>query len=227
LTAIGSEPPEAFLQELRELGYVEGKNVVIEFRTSGGKPERLPELAAELVRLKVDVIVADTAGEVTAAKNATTTIPIVMLGVADPVALGLVADLAHPGGNITGMATLSPELSGKRLELLKEVVPKLSRVALLTPGFRSFRTSIEETKVAAQALRLQLDIVEARRADELEGAFNTAKKQHADALVQVQATSLILTNHVLSSSPQTVACPSCISVAAAWRLAGSCLMGKT
>src|SRR5215470_14879837 len=148
LTGIGSAPNEAFLQGLRDLGYVEGKNILIEFRTTGGKIERQPELAAELVRLKVDVIVADTAGEVTAAKNATATIPIVMRSVADPIALGLVASLAHPGGNITGIATLAPELSGKRLELLKEIIPKLSRVALLTPPSQAWRTSIEETEVA-------------------------------------------------------------------------------
>src|SRR5262245_20956470 len=133
LTGVGSAPTKAFLQGLRDLAYVEGKNILIEFRTTGGKSERLPELATELVRLKVDVIVADTAGEVSAAKNATATIPIVMRGVADPIALGLVASLAYPGGNITGVATLAPELSGKRLELLKEVIPKLSRVAFLTP----------------------------------------------------------------------------------------------
>src|SRR5215831_7921921 len=128
-TCVGSAPIEAFLQGLRDLDYVEGRNILIEFRTTGGKSKLLHELAAELVRLKVDVIVADTADEITAAKNATSTIPIVMRGVADPTALGLVASLAHPGGNITGIATLSPELSGKRLELLKEVIPKLSRVA--------------------------------------------------------------------------------------------------
>src|SRR5262249_53445058 len=143
-TGVGSAPTEAFLQGLRDLGYVEGRNILIEFRTTGGKSKLLPELAAELVRLKVDVIVADTADEITAAKNATSTIPIVMRGVADPTALGLVASLAHPGGNITGIATLSPELSGKRLELLKEVIPKLSRVALLTPLGEAFRTSIKE-----------------------------------------------------------------------------------
>jgi putative tryptophan/tyrosine transport system substrate-binding protein len=131
LTAVGSAPIGAFLQRLRDLGYVEGKNMLVEFRSTGGKSKRLPELAAELVRLKVDVIVADTAAEVTAAKNTTATIPIVMRSVSDPIALGLVASLAHPGGNITGMASLSPELSGKRLELLKEVIPKLSRVAFL------------------------------------------------------------------------------------------------
>jgi putative tryptophan/tyrosine transport system substrate-binding protein len=133
LTGVGSAPNEEFLQGLRDLGYVEGRNILIEFRTTGGRPERRPELAAELVRLKVDVIVADTAGEVTAAKNATATIPIVMRSVADPIALGLVASLAHPGGNITGVASLAPELSGKRLELLKEIIPKLSRVALPAP----------------------------------------------------------------------------------------------
>src|SRR5262245_46018302 len=125
LTGIGSAPNKAFLQGLYDLGYVEGKNILIGFRTAGGKSERRPELAAELVRLKVDVIVADTAGEVTAAKNATATIPIVMRGVNDPIALGLVASLAHPGGNIRGVATLAPELSGKRLERLKEATTKL------------------------------------------------------------------------------------------------------
>jgi putative tryptophan/tyrosine transport system substrate-binding protein len=190
LTGVGSGPNEAFLQGLRDLGYVEGKNILIEFRTTGGKFERLPELAAELVQLRVDVIVADTAGEVTAAKNATATIPIVMRGVSDPIALGLVASLAHPGGNITGMAVLAPELSGKRLELLKEVIPKLSRVALLTTPGKAWRTSIKETEVAAQALGLQLQILQVREVDELEGVFDAAKTQRAGALVQVQATSL-------------------------------------
>ena len=190
LTGVGSAPNEAFLQGLRDLGYVEGKNILIEFRTTGGKSERRPELAAELVRLRVDVIVADTAGEVTAVKDATATIPIVMRSVADPIALGLVASLANPGGNITGVAGLAPELSGKRVELLKEVIPKLSRVALLTPPVKAWRTSIKETEVAAQALGLQLQILQVRGADELEGAFDAAKKQRAGALVQVSATSL-------------------------------------
>src|SRR5215831_17947174 len=189
LTSVGSAPNEAFLQGLRDLGYVEGKNILIEFRTTGGKYERLPELAAELVQRKVDVIVADTAPEVIAAKNATATIPIVMRGVADPIASGFVATLAHPGGNVTGMATLAPELSGKRLELLKEVIPKLSRVALLTPPSQAWRTTIEETEVAAQALGLQLQILQARGADELEGAFDAAKKQRVEALVQVPSTT--------------------------------------
>ena len=191
LTGVGSAPNKGFLQGLRDLGYVEGKNILIEFRTTEGKSEGHAELAAELVRLKVDVIVADTAGEVTAAKNATTTIPIVMRGVADPIALGLVASLAHPGGNITGIATLAPDLSGKRLELLKEVIPKLSRVAFLTPPVKAFRTSIKETEVAAQALGLQLQILQAMGANELEGAFEAAKKQRAGAVLLAQATSLL------------------------------------
>jgi putative tryptophan/tyrosine transport system substrate-binding protein len=190
LTGVSSAPQKTFLQGLSDLGYVEGKNILIEFRTTGGKSERHPELAAELVRLKVDVIVADTASDVTAAKNATATIPIVMRGVSDPIALGLVATLAHPGGNITGMAVLAPELSGKRLELLKEVIPKLSRVALLTTPGKAWRTSIKETEVAAQALGLQLQILQVREVDELEGVFDAAKRQRAGALVQVQATSL-------------------------------------
>ena len=113
-----------------------------------------------------------------------------MRGVADPIALGLIATLAHPGGNITGVATLAPELSGKRLELLKEVIPKLSRVAFLTPPAKAFRTSIKETELAAQTLGLQLQVLQISGADELEGAFNAAKKLRAGALVQAQATSL-------------------------------------
>ena len=121
---------EAFRQGLRELGYVEGKNIVIEYRYAEGKLDRLPALAAELVRLKVDVIVATGPPSTRAAKEATATIPIVMAQDSDPVGTGFVASLARPGGNITGLATLAPELSGKRLELLKEIVPKLSRVAV-------------------------------------------------------------------------------------------------
>jgi putative ABC transport system substrate-binding protein len=191
LASIGAAPNKAFLQGLHDLGYVEGKNIFIEFRTTEGKSERLPKLAAELVRLKVDVIVADNSGEVRAAKNATATIPIVMRAVADPIALGLVASLAHPGGNITGIAALAPELSGKRLELLKEVIPELSRVAFFIPPVKAFRTSIKETEVAAQALGLQLQVLQIRGADELEGAFDAAKEQRAGALMEAQATSFL------------------------------------
>ena len=193
LTGVGSAPNDAFLQGLRDLGYVEGKNILIEFRTTGGKSERLlAELAAELGRLKVDVIVANTAPAVIAAKNAMPTIPIVMRDVADPIALGLVASLAHPGGNITGVATLAPELSGKRLELLKEVIPKLSRVAFLTPPGKGLRTSIKETEVVAQTLGLQLQVL-LKLGEQMnwEGAFDVAKKQRAGALLEAQATSFV------------------------------------
>src|SRR5262245_40825412 len=189
LTGVGSAPSKAFLQGLRDLGYIEGKNILIEFRTTEGKSERWPELAAELVRLKVDIIVANTAPAVIAAKNAMPTIPIVMRNVADPIALGLLASLAHPGGNIPGIATVAPEFSGKRLELLKEVIPKLSRVAFLSSPAKGFRTSIKETEVVAQALGLQLQILQIRGADELEGAFDVAKKQGAGALLEAQAAS--------------------------------------
>ena len=122
---------EAFRQGLRELGYVEGKNIAIEWRWAEGKFDRLPDLAAELLRLKVDIIVSAGPAATRAAKKATTTIPIVMTNEGDPVGTGFVASLARPGGNITGLSTLAPELDGKRLELLKETVPKLSRVAVI------------------------------------------------------------------------------------------------
>ena len=190
LADVGSAPPEAFVQGLRDLGYVERKNVVFEFRTTGGKPGRYPELAEQLVQAKVDVIVAGGAGAIRAAKNASATIPIVMAHVNDPIALGLVASLAHPGGNITGISNLSPELSGKRLELLKEVIPKVYRVAVLTYGGAAMQTSIKETENAAQSLRLQVQILKLKAPDEIESAFDAATKQHADALVQIQAAFL-------------------------------------
>ena len=187
LTNAGSVPSKAFVQGLRDLGYIEGKNVAFEVRTAEGKSKRLPQLAAELVALKVDVIVAGGASTVTAAKNATKTIPIVMSSVNDPIAVGLVASLAHPGGNITGISNLSPELSGKRLELLKEVIPKMHRVAVLAYRADVMRTSIKETEVAGQSLGLQLQYLEVTAADQIESAFDAAKKQRADALVQIQA----------------------------------------
>ena len=157
---------EAFRQGLRELGYVEGKNIVIEWRYAEGKLDRLPALAAELVRLKVDVIVTAGRTATRAAKEATKTIPIVMTQDSDPVGNGFVASLARPGGNITGLSTLSPELSGKRLELLKEIVPKLSRVAVLgtstNPGNAQ---TLKEMELAAGAfgVKLQyLDVLESQ-----------------------------------------------------------------
>ena len=220
LTSVGSAPNKAFLQGLRDLGYVEGKNILIEFRTTGGKSERLPELAAELVRLKVDVIVADTASHVTAAKNATATIPIVMRSVADPIALGLVASLAHPGGNITGMATLAPELSGKRLELLKEVIPKLSRVALLTPEFPAFRTSIKETEVAAQRWACNFRFSNSGRRMNWKTHL-TRRKSNVPALsCKFKPPLCCLTNRASSISPQKTACRQCTLTDVALSLVG-------
>jgi ABC-type uncharacterized transport system substrate-binding protein len=173
---------EAFRQGLRELGFIEGKNIAIEYRSAEGKPDRLPELAAELVRLKVDCIV--TAGETPtrAAKQATSTIPIIMTTVGDPVVLGFAASLARPGGNITGLTTNSPDLAGKRLELLKETIPKLSRVAVFSDP-RSATTELKETEAAARSLKVQLIFLEAQNLDDLENAFRSSTKSHADAIV--------------------------------------------
>ena len=187
LTSSGRASFEAFATALRQLGYVEGKSVIFEFRTTENTAQLQPELAAELTQLKVDAIVAVGAGAIRAAKNATSTIPIVMSEVNDPITLGFVASLAHPGGNITGMSNLSPELSGKRLEMLKEVVPRASRIAVLAYRGEAMRSSIKETEVAAQSLRLQVQILEVKAPDEIDSALDAAKKQRADALVQIQA----------------------------------------
>jgi putative ABC transport system substrate-binding protein len=189
---------EAFRQGLRELGYVEGENIVIEWRSVEGKADRLPGLAAELVRLNVDVIV--TAGpQVThAAKKATVTIPIVMTFDPDPVGSGFVVSLARPGGNITGLSTLAPEISGKQLELLKEIVPRLSRVAVLgsstTPGNAQ---SLKETELAARALAVQLQYLDVRDPKDIETAFRTASKGRADAV-------LVLPSPVLTSQRKQI-----------------------
>ena len=152
---------EAFRQGLRELGYVEGKNIVIELRAAEGKPDRERALAAELVRLKVDVIVTVGSRYTRAAKEATSTIPIVMAQDPDPVGNGFVASLARPGGNITGLATLAPELSGKRLELLKEIVPELSRVAVFgTSTIPGNAQALRETELAAKGLGVKLQYLD-------------------------------------------------------------------
>jgi putative ABC transport system substrate-binding protein len=177
-TSSSSSPREALIKGLRELGYVHGQNIVIEWRYAEGNTERLPTLADELVRLRVDVLVA--AGgtpPALAAKRATTTIPIVMTNVGDPVESGLVASLARPGGNITGLTSASPHLSGKRLELLKEVLPGLSRVAVLwNPANPSAALQFKETQAAARALGLQIQSLEARGPDDFEHAFGAAKR---------------------------------------------------
>jgi putative ABC transport system substrate-binding protein len=175
---------ETFKEGLRDLGYVEGKNIIIEYRNAEGKIERYSDLVADLVGLKVDVIFTSSTPGALAAKNATKTIPIVFTNVGDPVANGLVASLARPGGNITGRSTLAPELSGKGLELLKETIPKLSRVAVVwNPDNPGKTSSFKETEVAAQALRLQLQSLEVRGPNDVEPAFQAAKKERAGALI--------------------------------------------
>ena len=179
---------DAFLQGLRDLGYVEGRNVVIEYRDADGKLERLPVLAAELVALKVDVIVA-AAGTLAAlaAHQATKTIPIVVIGVGDPMMSGLVTSLARPGGNVTGLSALSPELTSKWLELLKQAVPAVGRVALLLqPGALGERTEkdiVNEAGIAARALGVQLQVVEARGPADFDRAFSEMTSARAGALM--------------------------------------------
>ena len=182
---------EAFRQGLRELGYVEGKNIVIESRYAEGKLDRLPALAAELVRLKVDIIVTAGGQATRAAKEATPTIPIVMTNDPDPVGSGFVASLARPGGNITGLSTLAPELSGKRLELLREVVPKLSRVAIVgTSTQAGHAQAIKELELAAKAFNVQIQYLDVLDSKDIETAFRAAAKGRADGVLTL--TSPIL-----------------------------------
>jgi putative ABC transport system substrate-binding protein len=177
---------EAFRQGLRDLGYVEGRNVVIEYRDAEGKFERLPALAADLVALKVDVIVTSETPAALAAKQATTTIPIVFSFAVDPVTSGLVASLARPGGNVTGLATLLPELVGKRLEQLTQAVPGVSRVAVLwQPGSQVERTEkdvLKRAEVAARAVGVRLQFVEARGPENFDRAFSDMTSVRVGAL---------------------------------------------
>ena len=177
---------EAFRQELSKLGWIEGKNITIEYRFAEQKTERLPELAADLVRLKVDLIVVTGGPPALAAKKATTTIPIVMANAADPVGAGLVASLARPGGNVTGLSSLAPELNTKRLEILKDAVPKLARVGLLRPPGDSVASDLQlkELRPAALALKLKLEEIETQPdAKGLESAFQTAKQKQVGAIM--------------------------------------------
>ena len=181
---------DAFQQELSKLGWIEGKNVTIEYRFAEGKgTTRLSELAADLVRLKVDLIVVTDTPSSLAAKSATTTIPIVMVSVGDPVSAGLVASLARPGGNVTGFSNLSVELNTKRLEILTDAVPKLARVGLLRPVGGSDR-QLKNLRAAALALKLKLEEIETQRdAKGLESAFQTAKQKQVGAIMTTTSTS--------------------------------------
>jgi ABC-type uncharacterized transport system substrate-binding protein len=177
---------EAFRQELSKLGWIEGKNIIIEYRFAEQRQERLPELAAELVRLKVDLIVTAGAPPALAAKKATTTIPIVMATTGDPVGAGLVASLARPGANVTGLSALSVDLGTKRLEILRDAVPKLVRVGLLWPGTGQ-QSQMKELRAAAPALRIKLEEIETQAdAKALETAFRSAKQKQVNAIMTTQ-----------------------------------------
>ena len=184
----------AFRQGLRELGYVEGQNLVIEYRSADGRAERFPDLATELVRLKVDVIVTRGTSAALAAKHVTETIPIVMASSGDPAAYGIVASLARPGGNVTGLHTIvPPELGGKRLQLLKEVLPGLSRVGvLLDSGDVYSRLMVREIERVAHTMGIRLQSVETRRPADLERAFEAALLDRVDALITVEGVLTVM-----------------------------------
>ena len=182
---------EAFQHGLKELGYIEEKNVTIEYKFAQGTLGRLPDLAEELVRSKVDVIVVGGSTATRAAKKATNQIPIIMINVTDPVVLGLIVSLARPGGNTTGLTNLAPELGGKRLELLKEIVPQLSRVAVLgDPNSPAYGPQLKELELAARTLSLQLQPVEVRGPGDLESAFSVMIKGRAGALIGLQQPTI-------------------------------------
>jgi putative ABC transport system substrate-binding protein len=189
---------EAFRQELSKLGWIEGKNITIEYRFAEQKPDRLPELAADLVRLKVDLIVVTGTPSALAAKNATTTIPIVMTSSPDPVATGLVASLARPGGNVTGFSSLANELNTKRLEILKDAVPKLVLVGLLRPagggagGGVGIALQLKELRAAAVALKLKLEEIDTEAdAKGLESAFQTATQKQVRAIITTSGRAFL------------------------------------
>src|SRR5215831_17139713 len=189
---------EAFQQGLRELGYSEGKNIVIEWRSAEGKVDRLPAFASELVRLKVDIIVTASSAATRAAKEATVTIPIVMTNDADPVGAGFVSSLARPGGNITGLANFNPELSGKRVELLKEIAPNLSRVAVFgTSTTPDNAQLLRETELAAGAFGVKLQYVDILSPKDLETAFRAASKGALTRLWSCRVLWSILIEHRL------------------------------
>src|ERR1043165_8509912 len=180
---------DAFRQGLRELGYIEGKNILIEFRYTEGKTDRYSELAAELVRLKSNVIVTGGSTLTRAVKEATSTIPIVMANDSDPVRNGFIASLARPGGNVTGLSTLAPEISGKRLDILKEINPKLSRVVVLGTSTRPGNAqSLKEVEIAAGAFKMEIQYRDVLDANDIEEAFRAATKGRAEAMLLLQSS---------------------------------------
>jgi ABC-type uncharacterized transport system substrate-binding protein len=221
---------EALRQELSKLGWIEGKNIAIEYRFADNKgPERLPELAADLARLKVDLIVVPGAPAL-AAKNATTAIPIVMIYTPDPVGLGLVASLARPGGNVTGLAALAPELNTKRLEILKDAIPKLDRVGLLRRPVVNVGQDLQmkELRLAALALKLKLEEIDTQLdAKGLENAFQTAKQKQVGAIMTTALRTFSPKESGSSSLLENTACRLLTSRRSLSMRAGLCSMERT
>jgi putative tryptophan/tyrosine transport system substrate-binding protein len=190
LAPAGSPTYVAFYQGLRDLGYIEGQNLLIEYREYGSRRERLASLATELVKLNVDVIFASGSEATHAARQASATIPIVMTST-DPLRQGFIASLARPGGNVTGLSLMGPEVSGKRLQLLREIVPGLAKVALFwDPNDPGAEFSVKETQAAAETLSLKIQVLETRRADDFEAAFQAAAKEEARAVILVPAPAI-------------------------------------
>ena len=221
---------DAFRQELSKLGWIEGKNIAVEHRFPEGNSERVSELAAELVRLKVDLIVVSGITAALAAKKATTTIPIVMTSVVDPVGAGLVASLARPGGNVTGFSNLSVELNTKRLEILEDAVPKLARVGLLRPPRDSALTdlSLKELRPAAVALKLKLEEIETQRdTNRVESAFQTAKQKQVGAIMTTGTPFFSRKGSGSSSLLENTACRLFTQIRGMLMRVALCPMGRT
>src|SRR6266850_6011288 len=196
--ALESKEAQAFRQGLRDAGYAEGRDVVIEWRSANGDYSRIPELATDLVQRKVDVIVVDSTPGAQAVKRATSTIPIVMAVIGDPVGSGIVANLAHPGGNVTGFSVLAAALSAKRLQLLKETIPRLTRVtALWNPDTRWHAKAVEELKAVAPSLSIELSFVSVRTPEDFSPAFSAASRAHAQALYVLDDAQFVVHRRTL------------------------------
>ena len=221
LAGSGSSPNQAFVQGMRDLGYVEGKNIAFVYRTAEGRRERYSDLVAELVRLKVDVIVADGTPPSLAAKKATSTIPIVMTSSTDPVGTGLVASLARPGGNVTGLTNVGGEMGGKLLELLKEITPGLNRVAILgTTGATADEIFVKETEAPARAMGVQLIRVGVQSPDDIDGAFRTITKERANGLLMRLQPSLFSAHYKRVAELTAISRLPSIALVPAWANAG-------
>ncbi|HEX9285518.1 MAG TPA: ABC transporter substrate-binding protein [Nitrospirales bacterium] len=212
-----ANPPQALRQRLRDLGHVEGQNLVIDWRYQLGGSNRLPALAAELVRLKPDVIVADVTVAIRAAMQATSTIPIVMASSADAVGNGLVTNLGRPGGNVTGVTIMLAEVSAKRLQLLKEMAPNASRVAVLwDPTIPWHRALLKEIEAAAPPLRLQPVVIAVRSRDDLGDTFSEITKGRVDSVFVSSTMTPTAPNDSLSTSRPSIGCPRCSRTETLW-----------